>query len=289
MSELPGHNENERGVSVEELECYLNGLQNRLEAKSAFAILKISFSRLKIQDLDAREILKGMLRFFEAAQPENIQQNEIYIELLNLYNELFPYSAAEDRPTAMPASAGYASQIYNRPVAGVSSVRADLMKPTIKPPEFAGGPLRASTGLPETGDKERSEAETMRPPEQPDSTIAETMPPPQEPASMIAVEPEGNDEPGDDADEADTNSRKTMPDIDRKELALMLEMLAKERRLRTIFALDDDAGVTKPAAKAEPAPAAKTERAGDGSEIPQIETGETDLTDLELPEEEDSR
>ena len=260
MSEIPGENQIVREVSVDELECYMNRLESRLEDRSSFTILKISFSRLKIQDLDAKDILKGMLRFFEAAQKGDASKNDVYRELLNLYDELFLDPSADGLPTEIPPSVGYPPRSSRELFSGYTEVQGGHMNPTIKPPEFAGGSIKAmvSTGM--AGMFERSKAETMRPSQEPE-------------ASSTA------DPTADPTD--DINSRETQPDIDRKELALMHEMLARERRLRKIFALDDGAAGT--------IPTAGTVSVGEGSEIPEIETGETDLADFELPENEDPR
>lgn len=274
MSEVPGDKEGTGEVSVAELERYLTGLAYTFKEGSSIAILKICFSRLREQSNDAKTILNEMLHFFEETQPDDIAQNEIYLELLNLYLRLFPGEVASPpHNLRSPFSAHGIRAIPADTMPPAEQTRSEAMKPTVKPPEFIGGAMNPYARIKSSEERERSEAITMRPSFDPDSDRRDT------------------DEQDDEAE--DTHSRATMPDIDRKELAVMLEMLAKEKRLRKIFALDDDAAGAEPAAKAEPAagpaPDAGTESVRDGSDLPLIETGETDLEDLGLPEEGDPR
>lgn len=221
MPEIPGENQTVREVSVDELERYLNGLESRFEARSSFTILKISFSRLKIQDLDAKGILKGMLHFFEAAQKGDVRKNDVYRELLNLYDELFFDASVDGLPTGIPPSAGYPPRSSGVIFPDSAEVSGEHMNPTIKPPDFAGGSLRAMMRMGTADRMERSKAETLRPSQEPAADLPAT----------------GTDETATD----DINARETLPDIDQTALKKMMALLAAPTEMPEIETGEVDA------------------------------------------------
>ena len=190
-------------VSVAELECYLNGLQCRFEAKSSFAILKICFTRLKDLYSDPKVILGEMLHFFEATQPENIQQNEIYMELLNLFDQLFcPGPQSLRRIPALPLMAADNDKNLDDITAADISGTHEFMKPTIRPREFGGVAMTPFTRN-DSSQGDRSAAETMRPSQDPG-----------------LAEPENEGE--------DFNERVTMLDLERTQIALNTASVVEE-------------------------------------------------------------